>query len=53
MQEFQQMNDKGVMEVAKDQSEHGMKTKLVLTITYNNEMNLKYKARFTDKIQRL
>ena len=45
MQEFKQMDDKGVMEVAKDQSGHGMKTKLVLTITYDNEMNLKYKAR--------
>ena len=45
MQEFQQMDDKGVMEFAKDQSGHGMKTKLVLTITYDNEMNLKYKAR--------
>ena len=39
------MNDKGVMELAKDQSGHGMKTKLVLTITYDNEMNLKYKVR--------
>ena len=29
MQEFQEMDDKGVMEFAKDQSEHGMKTKLV------------------------
>ena len=45
MQEFQQMDNKGVMEIAKDQSGHGMKTKLVLTITYDNEMNLKYKAR--------
>jgi len=42
MQEFQQMDDKGVMEFAKDQSGHGMKTKLVLTITYDNEMDLKY-----------
>jgi len=45
MKEFQQMDDKGVMELAKDQNGHGMKTKLVLTITYDNEMNLKYKAR--------
>jgi hypothetical protein len=34
-----------VMKFAKDQSGHGMKTKLVLTITYDNEMDLKYKAR--------
>jgi hypothetical protein len=34
MKEFQQMDDKRVMELAKDQSGHGMKTKLVLTITY-------------------
>ena len=39
------MDDKGVMEFTKDQSGHGMKTTLVLTITYDNEMNLKYKAR--------
>jgi len=45
MKEFKQMDDKGVMEIAKDQSGHGMKTKVVLTITYDNEMNLKYKAR--------
>ena len=34
-----------MMEFAKNQSGHGMKTTLVLTITYDNEMNLKYKAR--------
>jgi hypothetical protein len=45
MQEFQQMDDKGVMEFAEDHSGHGMKTKLVLTITYDNGMNQKYKAR--------
>jgi hypothetical protein len=49
MQEFQHMDDKGVMEFAKDQSGHGMKTKLVLTFTYDNEMDLKYKARLVGR----
>jgi len=40
MRKFQEMDD----EISKYQSGHGMKTKVVLTITYNNEMNLKYKG---------